>query len=178
MRLRRVRSFTREIFFRRRSLFVSTLRAQPRVPSSLRCCPPNITSILADHDEVFELPGYPGRAGRLINRPVTVRTIRDFKHPRTGCTALLLLSATTELFVINFIPQHDPQPDPQLAGHRHACLPQSFLRQFAAVETLQLRITAYRMSTGFTRQESQQRAALFRDYSKRDKAVISLNHNC
>jgi hypothetical protein len=49
------------------------------------------------HDELFELPGYPGRAGRLINRPVTVRTIRDIKHPRTGCTTLLLLSATTEL---------------------------------------------------------------------------------
>src|SRR6516162_6639499 len=79
---------------------VSTLRARPRVPSSLRCCPPNISSILADHDEVFELPGYPGRAGSLINRPVTVRTIADFKHPRTGCTAVLLLSATTELLVI------------------------------------------------------------------------------
>src|SRR5215471_713948 len=50
---------------------VSTRLAQPRVPSSLRCCPPNISSILTDHDEVFELPGYPRRAGSLINRPVT-----------------------------------------------------------------------------------------------------------
>jgi hypothetical protein len=87
---------------------ISTLSAQPRVPSSLRYCPPNISSVLTDHDEVFELPGYPGRAGRLINRPATVRAIPDFKHPRTGCTALLLLSATTELFVINLVPQHDP----------------------------------------------------------------------
>jgi len=82
------------------------------VTSSLWCCPPNISSILTDHDELFELPGYPGRAGRLINRPVTVRTIADFKHPRTGCTTLLLLSATTELFVVNLVPQHDPQSDP------------------------------------------------------------------
>src|SRR6516225_9609127 len=108
MRLRRVRSFTREIFFRRRSLFVSTLLAQPRVPSSLRCCPPNISSILPDHDEVFELPGYPGRAGSLTNRPVTFRTIRRSWHPRTGCTALLLLPATAELLIINFVSQHDP----------------------------------------------------------------------
>ena len=104
------RPFPRRIFFRRRSSIAIRvpLRAQPRVPSSLRYCPPNISSILSDHDEVFELPGYPGRAGRLINRPVTVRTIPDFKHPRTGCTAVLLLSATTELLVINLVPQHDP----------------------------------------------------------------------
>jgi hypothetical protein len=94
--------------------FVSTLRALP-VTSSLWCCPPNISSILTDHDELFELPGYPGRAGRLINRPVTVRTIPEFKHSRTGCTTLLLLSATAELFMINLVPQHDPQADPQLA---------------------------------------------------------------
>jgi hypothetical protein len=29
-------------------------------------------------------------AGGLINRTVTVRTIADFRHPRTGITALLL----------------------------------------------------------------------------------------
>ena len=87
---------------------VSTRLAQPRVPSSLRCCPPNISSILTDHDEVFELPGYPRRAGSLINRPVTFRTIRRSWHPRTGCTALLLLPATTELWIINFVPQHNP----------------------------------------------------------------------
>ena len=51
---------------------------------------------------------------------MTGRTIGRFWHPRTGITAfLLLLSATTELGVLNLIPQHDPQPDPQLARHRH-----------------------------------------------------------
>ena len=95
------RSFTRRIFFPSPIAVRVPLRAQPRVPSSLRCCPPNISSILADHDEVFELPGYPRRAGNLINRPVTFRTIPRFWHPRTGCTALLLLPAPTELLVIN-----------------------------------------------------------------------------
>ena len=99
------------------------------VTSSLRCCPPNISSILTDHDELFELPGYLGRAGRLINRPVTVRTIPDFKHPRTGCTTLLLLSATTELFIINLIPQHDPQSDPSLRATATRAFPRPFVFQ-------------------------------------------------
>src|SRR5580704_8511080 len=83
-------------------------------------------------------------AGSLINRPVTFRTIPRFWHPRTGITAfLLLLSTTTELVVLNLVPQHDPQPDPQLARHRNARFPQTLLHQFAAVKTLQLRIPAY-----------------------------------
>ena len=74
---------------------------------------------------------------------------------------MLLLSATTELLVINFVPQHDPQADPEFARHRYTRFPQSFLNQFAAVETLQLRIATHRMSTGFAPQEAQQRTALF-----------------
>src|SRR6266849_4739327 len=77
-------------------------------------------------------------------------------HPRTGFTAfLLLLSATTELVIINLIPQHDPQPDPEFASHRHSRLPQTFLDQFAAVETLQLRIPAYRVCRRFTPEKPQ-----------------------
>jgi len=83
-------------------------------------------------------------------------------HPHTGFTAfLLLLSATTELVIINLIPQHDPQPDPEFASHRHSRLPQTFLDQFAAVETLQLRIPAYRVCRRFTPEKPQQRIALF-----------------
>src|SRR5215467_9764903 len=52
-------------------------------------------------------------AGSLINRPVTIRTKPDFRHPRTGGTALYLPS-TTELVVINLIPQHDPQANPEV----------------------------------------------------------------
>ena len=76
-------------------------------------------------------------AGSLTNRTVTVRTIPDFKHPRTGCTALLL-PATTEFLVIDLIAQHDPQTNAQLAGCRHAGFPQPLLHQFAAIESLQL----------------------------------------
>jgi len=67
-------------------------------------------------------------AGSLINRPVTFRTIARFWHPRTGITAfLLLLSTMTELVVLNLIPQHDPQSDPEFASHGHAGLPKTFL---------------------------------------------------
>ena len=67
-------------------------------------------------------------AGSLINRPVTFRTIPRFWHPRTGITAfLLLLSTTTELVVLNLIPQHDPQSDSELASHGHTRLPQTLL---------------------------------------------------
>jgi len=59
------------------------------------------------------------REAGLTNRTVTVRTKPDFKHPRTGGTTLLL-STTTELFIIDLIPQHDPQTDPQFAGRGHA----------------------------------------------------------
>ena len=93
------------------------------VTSSLGCCPPNISSILTDHDELFELPGY-SREGGSPNQPAG-----DCSHhfrlqaSRTGCTTLVLLSATTELLVVNLVPQHDPQADPELAGYRHALSP-------------------------------------------------------
>src|SRR5258708_37911899 len=83
-------------------------------------------------------------------------------HPRTGFTAFLLhLSATTELVVINLIPQHDPQPDPEFASHSDTRFSQAFLDQFAAVETLQLRISAYRVHCPLTPEKPQQRVSLF-----------------
>src|SRR5580698_2635549 len=99
-------------------------------------------------------------AGSLINRTVTIHTIRDFKDPRTGGTALLL-PTTTELLVIDLITQHDPQTNAQLAGCRHAGFPQPLLHQFAVIETLQLGIAAHRMSGGFIPKKAQQRTALF-----------------
>src|SRR6202049_3187407 len=101
-------------------------------------------------------------AGSLINRPVTFRTIRRFWHPRTGITAfLLLLSTTTELFVLNLIPQHDPQSDSELASHGHTRLPQTLLNQFATVKALQLRILACSMRPRLTPEKPQQRITLF-----------------
>src|SRR5215470_985983 len=93
---------------------------------------------------------------------MTFRTIARLWHPRHRPHRFLLhLSATTELLIINLIPQHDPQPDPQLAGYRHARLSQTFVNQFAAIETLQLGIAACRMCTGLTPEKPQQWTALF-----------------
>jgi hypothetical protein len=67
-------------------------------------------------------------AGSLINRPVTVRTIARSRHPRTGITAVLLhLSTTTELVILNLVPQHDPQPNPEFASGGDPRLTQTFL---------------------------------------------------
>src|SRR5579862_8381323 len=41
--------------------------------SSSRCCPPDISSVLADHDEFFELP-HLGEAGRLFRDSITAIT--------------------------------------------------------------------------------------------------------
>src|ERR1700722_17683356 len=76
-------------------------------------------------------------------------------------TALLHLSTTTELVVLNPIPQHDPHPDSQLASHCGSRFSQTFLDQFATVKMFQLRIPAYRMDHCFTPEKSQQRIALF-----------------
>src|SRR5215469_13912925 len=104
-------------------------------------------------------------AGSLINRTVTIRTIADFRHPRTGSTALLL-STTTELFITDLVSQHDPQANPQLACHRHTRLPHTLLHQLATIETFQLRITACGMSTGLIPKKAQQRITLFGDFSE------------
>src|ERR1700680_4378996 len=109
----------------------------------------------------------PREAGSLINRPVTVRTIARSRHPRTGITAFLLhLSTTTELVVINLIPQHDPHPDSEFASRRHSRLPQTFLDQFEAVEALQLRISAYRVHRRLAPEKPQQWIALLAQPAK------------
>ena len=38
-----------------------TLTCSARLLSSIQCCPPNISSITIDHDELFELPPVSGR---------------------------------------------------------------------------------------------------------------------
>jgi hypothetical protein len=67
-------------------------------------------------------------AGRLINQTVTFRTITPFWHSRTGSTTSLLhLSTTTELLVIDLVPQHDPQPNPEFPCGRDSGFPQTLL---------------------------------------------------
>jgi Nucleotidyl transferase AbiEii toxin, Type IV TA system len=87
------------------------------------------------------------------------------RHPRTGGTALSL-PTTTELLIIDLISQHDPQANPQLTRDRHTRLPQALLHQFAAIETLQLRIAARRMSAGLIPKKAQQRITLFGDFAE------------
>jgi hypothetical protein len=85
-----------------------------------------------------------------------------FWHPRTGTTAPLPhLSTTTELVIINLIPQQDPQSDPQFASYGYSRLPHTFLDQFAAVKTLQLRIPVYRVHRRLAPKKPPQRIALF-----------------
>ena len=40
--------------------FLSNPRDSVRVTSSTRCCPPDISPIIPDHDDVFELPAIGG----------------------------------------------------------------------------------------------------------------------
>src|ERR1700685_2609318 len=100
-------------------------------------------------------------AGRLINRTVTIRTITRSRHSRTGFTAFLLhLSTTTELLVINLVPQHDPQPNPEFPCGSDSGFSQSLLHSFAPIELPQSRISAYRMCRRLTPQKAQQRITL------------------
>jgi hypothetical protein len=65
------------------------------------------------------------------------RTIARFRRPGSaGAAVLLLLSTTTELVIVTLVPQHDRQPNPELASHSHSLFPQTFLNQTAVVETL------------------------------------------
>jgi hypothetical protein len=123
---------------------------------SIHLLHPHLLSLLCILSDVAHRPSLGSRfesiqtphreAGSLINRPVTFRTIARSRHPRTGITVLLLRpSTTTELVVINLVPQHDPQPNLEFASGGHARLPHTFLDQFATVEALQLRVPAYRV---------------------------------
>src|SRR6266436_6854412 len=93
---------------------------------------------------------------------------------------LLLLSTTTELVVLNLIAQHDPQPDPELASHRHTRFPQTLVHQFAAVKTLQLRILACGMRSRLTPEKPQQRVTLFAQPTKPlspSTGIFTWNHS-
>src|SRR6202030_2834539 len=94
-------------------------------------------------------------------------TITQSRHPRTGITASLLpLSTTTELLVINLVPQHDPQPNPQFSRGGNSGFPQTLLHQFAPVEPLQFRIPAHGMCRLLTPEKAQQRIPLLAQSSQ------------
>ena len=68
--------------------------------------------------------------------------------------------ATAELFIVDVISHHDPQPDPQLAGGGHGGFAEPFLRQLAAKEPLQSIIPPRRVAHRFAPQKPDQRVAL------------------
>jgi hypothetical protein len=104
-------------------------------PSSFRCCPPDISSVLADHDEFFELPAPRGGGSPIQGfRSLLRRIMFSSRHSRMGTTVLLSqLSTTAELLVIDLVTQQDPESDPQLSCRCHFRFPQTFLHQLVLI---------------------------------------------
>ena len=57
-----------------------------------------------------------------------------------GFPALPQLSAAAELFIVDLVAHHDPQPDTQFACRRDPGLAHSFLDELAPIEAFQFRI--------------------------------------
>jgi len=63
------------------------------------------------------------------------RTAIPSRHPRIGRTTLpQKISSRAELRVIDFVAQHDPQPDSQFASRGDHCLFETLLYELSAVE--------------------------------------------
>jgi hypothetical protein len=75
---------------------------------------PRFSSLLADHDELIELPRSVRRVAYSGIRSLAGRTMFSSRHSRM-CTTVFLsqLPTATELLVINQVTQQDPQPDPK-----------------------------------------------------------------
>src|SRR6266478_1858986 len=133
------------------------------VRSSLRCCPPTISSITKDHDELFKLPPGSGRrVAQSVSQSQNCRTMSHLWHPRTGTTAVPPhLAAAAELLVIDLITQHDPQADPEFASDGNSGFAQSLLGEFSPVEALQVWVSAYCVDGRLAPEKAQQGVALF-----------------
>jgi hypothetical protein len=73
-----------------------------------------------------------------------------------GFPLLPQLSATAELFIVNLVTHHDPQPDPQIAGRCDPGFAHSFLDELAPMEAFQLRVLRHSMHRRFGPQVAQQ----------------------
>jgi hypothetical protein len=60
------------------------------------------------------------------------------------------VATAAELLVVNLVPQHDPEPNPQLPCRRHASFCDALLDELAAVEAVQFGILSNRVQGGFT----------------------------
>ena len=72
-----------------------------------------------------------------------------------GFPRLPQLSAAAELFIVNLIAHHNPQPDTQLPCCRDSRLAHSFLNELAPIEAFQLRIFSNCMQRRFRPQVAQ-----------------------
>jgi hypothetical protein len=108
--------------------------------------PPDISSVTLDQDVLCKLPSLWGRVAYSVN-PVTAWAGPLLKAgiPAWASPFLPQLSAASELFVINLVAHHDPQPDTQLPRRRDPRLAHSFLDELAPIEAFQLRVFPYRM---------------------------------
>lgn len=90
------------------------------------------------------------------------------KTPRAAAVAgiifsLLLIAGYLLIWIsiIDLIPQHDRQPNPQLASHATVAFPRSFLEQLATLERFKFWVQACGVAARFTPEKSQQGTALF-----------------
>ena len=77
-----------------------------------------------------------------------------------GFPLLPQLSSAAELFIINLVAHHDPQPDAKFTRRCDPCLAHSFLDELATVEPFQFSVFLYCMHHRFRPQIAQQRVAL------------------
>src|SRR5882762_656090 len=69
--------------------------------------------------------------------------------PAWASPLLPQLSSAAELFIINLVAHHDPQPNAQFARRCDPGLAHSFLDELAPVEAFQFRVFPYRMHHRF-----------------------------
>src|SRR6516162_1177385 len=78
------------------------------------------------------------RVAYSVTRSLQCRTTVESRHSRMGFPFLPQLCSAAELFVVDLVAQHNPQPDPQFAGGRDPRLAHSFLDELASIESFQL----------------------------------------
>src|SRR2546426_999652 len=83
-----------------------------------------------------------------------------------GFPLLPQLSSVAELFVIDLVAHHNPQPDAKLSCRGDPRLAHPFLDELAPVEASQLRVFLYRMHHRFGPQIAQQRVAFLAHLSQ------------
>jgi hypothetical protein len=83
-----------------------------------------------------------------------------------GFPTLPQLSAAAELFVVNLVAHHNPQPDAWFACRRDPCLAHSFLDELPPIEAFKLRIFLNRMHGRFGPQIAQQGVAFLGQFSQ------------